>query len=122
MTFKANGLQESMSQGAAASILHSFRLVLGRLGAFSRQVIQRRHPRRLQLCETVSLGNRGFVAVIGYQEQRFLVGGNSSSIVLLAHLQERSDFNSLAPLGHRGECPGNQLRESGFAEDAQLER
>ena len=122
MTFQANRIEATAPQAAAVSIWDSFHWVLERLGAFSRQIIQRKHSRRLRLCETVSLGNRGFVAVIGYQEQRFLVGGTSTSIVLLAQLHALSDLHLPAPLGHSNEGPGKQLRESGFAEKAQLER
>jgi flagellar biogenesis protein FliO len=40
--------------------------------------------RELRVCETLSLGNRNFVAVVGYQDQRFLVAGTANSISLLA--------------------------------------
>ena len=46
----------------------------------------RQRPRELQLCETLSLGERRFVGVIQYRKQRFLVGGTSSNIALLAQL------------------------------------
>jgi flagellar biogenesis protein FliO len=124
MTFQANRLQASASQKAAVSILDSFRLVLQRLGTFSRQIIRRKRSRRLQLCETVSLGNRGFVAVIGYQEQRFLVGGTSTSIVLLADLHGVSDCNGQAS-SHQGDnhqpdkLPGSLTSRTKFAEIAQ---
>jgi flagellar biogenesis protein FliO len=40
--------------------------------------------RELRVCETLSLGNRNFVAVVGYQDQRFLIAGTANSISLLA--------------------------------------
>lgn len=40
--------------------------------------------RELSICETLSLGNRNFVAVVGYQDQRFLIAGTPTSISLLA--------------------------------------
>lgn len=40
--------------------------------------------RELSICETLSLGNRNFVALIGYQDQRFLIAGTANSISLLA--------------------------------------
>ena len=43
-----------------------------------------KRQRELRVCETLSLGNRNFVAVLGYQDQRFLIGGTSNSISLLA--------------------------------------
>jgi flagellar biogenesis protein FliO len=46
----------------------------------------RRTPRRLRLCESLSLGDRRFVAVVEFEQARFLVGGTSASLVLLAQL------------------------------------
>ncbi len=45
-----------------------------------------RREKRLKLCETLSLGERRFVAVVRYREQQFLVGGTGQTIALLAHL------------------------------------
>ncbi len=47
----------------------------------------KRNPGRLELCETLSLGNRGFLAVVRCEGQRFLVGGTNSSLAMLAQLQ-----------------------------------
>jgi hypothetical protein len=47
-----------------------------------------RAPRRLRLCESVALGERRFVAVVEYDAARFLVGGTSSSLVLLSRLED----------------------------------
>ncbi len=46
----------------------------------------RRRIRHLQLCETIPLGEHRFVAVIRYEQQRFLVGGTGNAIALLAQL------------------------------------
>jgi len=52
----------------------------------------RRPPRSLRLCESLSLGDRRFVAVVQYQEARFLVGGTAASLVMLARLDnDRED-------------------------------
>jgi flagellar biogenesis protein FliO len=45
-------------------------------------------PRRLRLCESLPLGERRFVAVVEFDDERFLVGGTSSSLVLLSRLGE----------------------------------
>jgi hypothetical protein len=42
--------------------------------------------RRLRLAESLPLGDRRFVAVVEFEQQRFLVGGTSASLVLLATL------------------------------------
>ncbi|MGH9500001.1 MAG: flagellar biosynthetic protein FliO [Terriglobales bacterium] len=48
--------------------------------------------KRLRVCETVSLGEKRFVAVIQVDGKQFLVGGSSSSVSTLAHLEPRLDF------------------------------
>lgn len=47
---------------------------------------QARSAPRLKLCETLQLGDRRFVAVVQFEQQRFLVGGTGSSLVLLTQL------------------------------------
>jgi hypothetical protein len=48
--------------------------------------LTQRAPRRLRLCDSLPLGERRFVAVVEFERSRFLVGGTSSSLVLLARL------------------------------------
>jgi flagellar biogenesis protein FliO len=61
----------------------------------------RRAPRSLRLRESLSLGDRRFVAVVEFEQSRFLVGGTSTSVVLLAALenagrnQSSSDSNAI---------------------------
>ncbi len=56
---------------------------------FERVLCLSKHaPRRLRLCESLPLGERRFVAVIEFESARFLVGGTSASLVLLARLQD----------------------------------
>lgn len=64
-----------------------------RVLALGQQVCRasRRRPKSLRLCESVSLGDRRFVAVVAYQQARFLVGGTSASLVLLAQLDSDSE-------------------------------
>jgi flagellar biogenesis protein FliO len=47
---------------------------------------RRRSARRLRLSETLSLGEKRFLAVVQFQHQEFLVGGTGNSIALLARL------------------------------------
>ena len=47
---------------------------------------RRRSARRLRLAETLSLGEKRFLAVVQFQQQEFLVGGTGNSIALLAKL------------------------------------
>jgi flagellar biogenesis protein FliO len=55
----------------------------------------RRAPRQLQLCESLSLGEKRLVAVIQYEDQKFLVGGSAHSVSLLARLGGAPDFAEL---------------------------
>jgi len=55
----------------------------------------RKAPRQLRLCESVSLGEKRVVAVIQYENQRFLIGGSAHSVNLLARLGEAPDFAEL---------------------------
>lgn len=55
---------------------------------WSRRTVTTRKPKRLRVCETLSLGERRFLAVIEFERQEFLVGGTGSSLELLARLKE----------------------------------
>ena len=61
--------------------------------------LSRRPPRRLRLAESLPLGERRFVAVIEFEQLRFLVGGTSASLVLLARLEDDSGGTS-SPVGN----------------------
>jgi hypothetical protein len=64
------------------------RWMMGQLGS-------RRTRKRLRVCETVSLGEKRFVAVIEVDGEQFLVGGASSSVATLARLQHAQDFSEV---------------------------
>jgi flagellar biogenesis protein FliO len=51
--------------------------------------------KRLRVCETVSLGEKRFVAVIQVDGEQFLVGGSSSSVSTLAHLESAPQFSDV---------------------------
>ena len=72
------------------SVTGFFRSALSQL---SRPALWKRR-RDLRICETLSLGNRNFVAVVGYQEQRFLIAGTSTSIALLADVTNDGDLEN----------------------------
>jgi len=52
------------------------------------RALKPRKVRRLRVRESLSLGDRRFVAVIEFDGQEFLVGGGGTSLALLARLQE----------------------------------
>jgi flagellar biogenesis protein FliO len=53
--------------------------------------VTHRQPRGLRLCESLSLGERRFVAVVEFESARFLLGGTSGSLVLLTKLETTAD-------------------------------
>jgi flagellar biogenesis protein FliO len=53
-----------------------------------RRAVKPRKVRRLRVCETLSLGERRFLAIIEFERQEFLVGGSGNSLELLARLHE----------------------------------
>lgn len=55
----------------------------------TRDVVARGVPRRLKVAETVSLGEKRFVAILQVDGEQFLVGGSPSNIVLLAKLETK---------------------------------
>ena len=54
--------------------------------------------RRLRLCETLSLGEKRFVAVVEYGAQKFLLAGTPQNISLLQRLDESSGETEKARL------------------------
>jgi hypothetical protein len=60
-----------------------------------RQVRSRRVRKRLRVCETLSLGDKRFIAVIQVDGEQFLVGGASSSMATLARLEPSDEFSEV---------------------------
>ena len=50
-----------------------------------------RAARQLRLCETLPLGERRFVSVVQFEEQKFLIGSAANSVVLLTRLEKQKD-------------------------------
>jgi flagellar biogenesis protein FliO len=75
----AVNVQASATKTALARVL----TCLSRLFRVGRLASSRR---QLHLCETLALGDKRFVAVIEFQEQKLLIGGTSSSLTMLARL------------------------------------
>jgi flagellar biogenesis protein FliO len=60
--------------------------LLERLFEFVKSVRIERRQRRLRLCESLALGDKRSVAVVEFEEQRFLLGISSSGVSLLQSL------------------------------------
>lgn len=54
----------------------------------------KRKDRAMQLCETLSLGDRRFLALVRVGEQKFLVGTAGNSISMLAQLSSPQERES----------------------------
>jgi flagellar biogenesis protein FliO len=57
-----------------------------------------RCQRRLRICETLSLGEKRFIAVVEYGQQKFLLAGTQQNISLLQRLDEYSKETERAAL------------------------
>jgi flagellar biogenesis protein FliO len=64
----------------------SLSVALQNLWQWARRAVKTRKVRRLRVCESLSLGERRFLAVIEFDRQEFLVAGTGNSLVLLARL------------------------------------
>jgi hypothetical protein len=60
-----------------------------------RQLVSRQSRKRLRVCESVSLGEKRFVAVIEVDGEQFLVGGAASSVATLARLEPTQEFSEV---------------------------
>ncbi len=56
-----------------------------------------RRERRLRLCEMLSLGEKRFVAVVEYGQEKFLLAGTPQNISLLKRLDANSEGTEKAP-------------------------
>ena len=74
------------NDASAASVVDLLRHGLSHFRLFSWLTAWKRPPRLLRVRETLSLGSRGLIAVVAFQEQQFLVGCTTASIALLARL------------------------------------
>ena len=70
-----------------------FAVVTQHAAGVHKSLKRRKSARRLRLSETLSLGEKRFLAVVQFQQQEFLVGGTGNSIALLARL----DAQGVAP-------------------------
>jgi len=75
----------------------------------------RKPERLLRICEKVALGERSAVAVLQFEQEKFLVGITGSSMSLLAKL---TDKQSGAPQDASPNLPTSVLREGDFKREA----
>ena len=51
-----------------------------------------RNTKALRLCETISLGEKRFLAIVQVDEERILIAGSASTVALLTRLPEKQSF------------------------------
>jgi flagellar biogenesis protein FliO len=83
--------------GLAATVQLLGKSALGLVGKTWSYLFERlksqQDKKRLRVCETVSLGEKRFIAVIQVDGDQFLVGGSASSVSTLAHLEPPRAFS-----------------------------
>jgi hypothetical protein len=86
-------------KGASELLSHAAMNAKGKISGswkyFRAQQVAHSSSKRLQVAETVSLGEKRFVAVIRVDGREFLVGGGATNVALLTQLDARQSFDSL---------------------------
>jgi flagellar biogenesis protein FliO len=72
------------------------RFLKARLGILEERYTQHRAKKKLRLRETLSLGNKRFLAVVEYQHQEILIAGTASSITVLMTAAQLDRGNTAA--------------------------
>ena len=81
-------MESNAASQAASPTGTPWALAFKTLWQWAGRTVKARRTRRLRVCETLSLGERRFLAVIEFDHQEFLVGGSGNSLELLARLHE----------------------------------
>jgi len=97
----ANTVAQLSSLGRSASVLlsHAWMSAKGKISRWLKyiraQQTVRSNSKRLQVSETISLGEKRFVAVIRVDGREFLVGGGATNVALLTQLDAKQSFDNL---------------------------
>jgi len=92
-TQKVEPMKPPAMTGGLAS---AFKYVLN----LGRKISVQRRKNNMQLCETLSLGEKRFLAVVLVEQQKFLVGGAGNSVALLAKLSPAAGSGRLTDEVH----------------------
>jgi flagellar biogenesis protein FliO len=86
----------ALADEASLSTLRGHTGLLSRAwGWLQSRRVARSNTRRLRVAETVSLGEKRFVAVVQVDGRHFLLAGGPANIVLLAQLDEKDAFEDV---------------------------
>ena len=75
-------------------VIRNLRRLLSAAIRWSRTISVNRRENHMRLCETLSLGDRRFLAVVLVEQQKYLVGGAPNSVALLAKLPSTAQMAS----------------------------
>jgi flagellar biogenesis protein FliO len=110
---------------ASLNTLRSHRGLLSRAWGWLRaRNVERSSTRRLRVAETVSLGEKRFVAVVQVDGRHFLLAGGPSNIVLLAQLDAKDAFEEVLKktLTVAGKQVAKRERPAKVAKHARVDR
>jgi hypothetical protein len=102
-----------MRSMVAARFSFSWRALWRRLAELGQRTlrIRKSSPRSLCLRDSLPLGDRRFVAVVQFEQERFLIGGTSSSLVLLSRLADScGGADGGGNCGVHGQVPDDEVQ------------
>ena len=70
-------------------------VVVGTCHFLSGSVRTQRKPKTMRLCETISLGEKRFLAIVQVDEERILIGGSASTVTLLTRIPDKETFSTV---------------------------
>jgi flagellar biogenesis protein FliO len=83
-------MQAAPTDAVASTTPPRFARWIDAIRAFLQSFRIRRRVRSLQICETLPLGEKRFLAVVQFEGRRFLIGATNQSISLLDKLDSAS--------------------------------
>jgi flagellar biogenesis protein FliO len=128
---KANSLTDDASplpvlvKEVSLSTVHSHTGLLSRAwGWLQAHKVARPSTKRLRVAETVSLGDKRFVAVVQVDGRHFLLAGGPTNIVLLAQLDTKDPFEDVLKktLAVPGKQTAKRKRPTNSGPQAQLNK
>lgn len=92
---KTNRAKSYRQPKVVRQAVRSFRRLLSAAARWSQRISVKRRENQMRLCETLSLGDRRFLAVVLVEQQKYLVGGAPNSVALLAKLPAKAQMACL---------------------------
>lgn len=89
-------LQQKAMSGALRKQLRSASRLFSRMFAALNDAYVQKAKKRLCVAETVSLGEKRFVALLKVDGQEFLIGGGSTGVSVLAMLESSTDGREMS--------------------------